>query len=194
MTVLWCVWMLYSPENLIEKYPALCFSFYGFLSAYIVTRLVLARVCHMRSEKFYVILVPMLPIVFHSFNNHFQIMYVCVCVSLVVVFSLSPSPSLLIYFCFIYLIRKVHSPIQEIHAILFYWVFAVICYAHMVYSVIDQICAFLCIKCFEIPDVRLKEKENNDILENNNTTTDINSKKQNKAAHRTNGSKRENEH
>jgi len=150
MTILWCIWMVYSPENLIEKYPALCFSFYGFLSAYIVTRLVLARVCHMRSEKFYVILVPMLPIVFHSFNNHFQII-------------------------------KVRSPIQEIHAILFYWVFAVICYAHMVYSVINEICIFLCIKCFEIPDVRLKAKENNEDNNNNNNATDNNNSKKSKS-------------
>jgi len=128
LSVLFSVWVFYSKENLIERYPALIFSLFGFIAAYIVTRLVLSRVCEMKAEKFYLILVPLLPIVIHSLNNIFQ-----------------------------FVTSK--SPIQEIHAILFYWIFAILCYSHMIYSVIDIICTHLNIRCFIIPDIRLKPKK-----------------------------------
>lgn len=71
LLICWAIWLILSPENLIKTQSVLGFSIFGFLTAYIVTRMVLAKTCKERCQGFYVILYPLIPIAIHTLVSRF---------------------------------------------------------------------------------------------------------------------------
>jgi len=71
LLISWVIWMVLSPENLVKTQPVLGFSIFGFLTSYIVSRMVLSKTCQERCQPFYVILYPLIPITIHTLFSRF---------------------------------------------------------------------------------------------------------------------------
>jgi len=66
----WVIWIYFSKENILQKQPLICYSIFGFISGFVITRLVISRVCNENPSYFYFILLPF-PII--ALKNLFNI-------------------------------------------------------------------------------------------------------------------------
>lgn len=122
LLICWVLWMYFSPAGLIYNYTLLSCSTFGIISAYLVTRVVLARVCDEILPKFYYILVPL------------PFLTTLAMVSDTLLSAQSGEQQADI----------------DLYAMIAYLIYVLCFYAHFVYDVVENITEFLGIYCFSI--------------------------------------------
>ena len=72
LLICWSIWIFVSPTELYKNQPIYSYSIFGFVTSYIITRLVLSRVCKMKCELIYLIEYPMPIIALLSLNSKYR--------------------------------------------------------------------------------------------------------------------------
>eukprot|EP01080_Neovahlkampfia_damariscottae_P009983 gene9983-2302_t len=67
----WFIWIFCGPRDIVNLYPLLIYTIFGLVTGYIVTRLVISRVCGETCQSWYIMTLPLPLLAFNTLNKRF---------------------------------------------------------------------------------------------------------------------------